>query len=298
MACSITSLAVQRADFLLEAVLRSLPLDLLDQDKMRTVLANHDFALFGIAVDRASANTLACRWLCDYVYNTLKLKRLFVHSEPCSLHGLALVKGRCVSMKQLSSALYSFTRWIRIGRNHEALVTALQNHIASTLEIAESELPLSVTEKSLRLVSLSYGDLAASFLWTTHKKSDQPVKTSLHSDLASLCNVVDLSNTTGSLVFHNRVSAHSEDHLLHKLLVNSVACSDRSECINRVVVPLLNFLTGKAWVTAAESRWTNVMTTVRRFLMGVLAGRVLAHALKAVQLDLKAQGSMEEAWAS
>ena len=84
-------LQLQSADFLLEAVLRSLPLDLLDQDKMRTVLANHAIALFGIAVDRASANTLACRWLCDYVYNTLKLKRLFVHSEPCSLHGLALV---------------------------------------------------------------------------------------------------------------------------------------------------------------------------------------------------------------
>lgn len=70
--------------------------------------------------------------------------------------------------------------------------------------------------------------------------------------------------------------------------------SSKQDIVEAILVPLVNLFASRAWVTATESRWTNVGITVRRFLLAALAGQVMARAIAAVKEKLRLEDSMEE----
>ena len=97
----------QDTDMILEAALRSLPIDLRDGEAVADILMHNELLIIVIGADRASPNYLALKWLCYYAAAVLRQSRICVHLEPCSVHGVALVRVRSPACKDILAALLS-----------------------------------------------------------------------------------------------------------------------------------------------------------------------------------------------
>ena len=89
----------QDTNYLLEALLRSLPVDLRDVGLINRVMTNCKVFVLVVTIDRAKHNLLSCKWLCGWVASFLRQPRIIFHPELCALHGLALVKCKAAPMK-------------------------------------------------------------------------------------------------------------------------------------------------------------------------------------------------------
>jgi hypothetical protein len=59
-------------------------------------------------------------------------------------------------------------------------------------------------------------------------------------------------------------------------------CASHDEAVSKIAAPMLNMFVHMAWDTSAISRWTFVLTTLRRFLLGCVCYRILPTALHGV----------------
>ena len=122
------------------------------------------------------------------------------------------------------------------------------------------------------------------------------VKTPMHLEIQVVMHLVDLDSTSPSLNFYNSVTVDSDDHLVDGKTGGARVFENREPCVQRVITPLLDFLSGRRWVDAVESRWTNVGVTARRLLVGVAAANTLPTALEQVKIGLALDDSLEQSF--
>lgn len=128
-----------KADSLVEALLRFLPINLLDATMMRQYANNCDVMVLTWGCDRASSNISALRWFCGMV-KTLP-PSLLTHAEPCNAHGASLAKGRARMSAALAAALVSYSKLLRDGRTTDALRNCTAKLISDTLEVRRERRP-------------------------------------------------------------------------------------------------------------------------------------------------------------
>ena len=284
-------------DHLLEAVMRSLPLDFRSIDAAAEACEKHDWFICSTVLDRAASNLACCRWFCGHFESELRHGNLLFWMEPCAAHGISLVKGRPKIMKDLSAAMYSMTRWMRISHNQELFARALKDKLSSLVVVLDQSRPANDRAESLNMIELIYGSLNSSFLWRKCHKTGQLLKSPFHRDLVDLCNVINLQGTSTTIYTWNRVARGSYEHEILGLKVGGKIFSSDAEAKDKVIAAVLNILVFRAWVTATVSRWTNVGATWRRSLLGVLMGRSLPSSIEDVKLGLKLADDLETALA-
>ena len=284
-------------DFLLEAVMRSLPVDFRSIDAAAEACEKHDWFICSTVLDRAASNLACCRWFCGHFESELRQGNLLFWMEPCAAHGISLVKGRPKIMKDLSAAMYSMTRWMRISHNQELFARALKDKLSSLVVVLDQSRPANDRAESLNMIELIYGSLNSSFLWRKCHKTGQLLKSPFHRDLVDLCNVINLQGTSTTIYTWNRVARGSYEHETLGLKVGGKIFSSDAEAKDKVIAAVLNILVFRAWVTATVSRWTNVGATWRRSLLGVLMGRSLPSSIEDVKLGLKLADDLETALA-
>jgi hypothetical protein len=286
-----TRLDAQDADHILAGMLRGLPFDLLDISQMHDITRANEAFLVNFSSDRAASNYVVVKWVCSHVHKNLGGLPIFIHVEPCALHGVALVKSRAPSAKNIVSALHSFSRWVRIEKNISALTDRMSEIITSSLKVRRAQRPPEIQQRGLKVIELLYGDLQTSeYLWRIDKRTQRKVKTRLHEELEALIGVVDFAGKGGAFVHWNYVEESSDDHRILDKPVGSSVCSSREESATRVAIPLLNFLVGRSWVTFTESRWTSVFCVLRRFTIGLAANRVLKDGLCEIKANFGLDG--------
>ena len=291
-------LDAQDADHLIEAVLRCMPLALMDAEVMEQVGTRNEGVLLQFGTDRASANLSAGKWFATLLHQKYIALPLYLHLEPCALHGVALVKQRCSWLKSIMTALRSFTRWLRVGKNLQGLSEHLTALIRGGVVVRRAERPQEARERAKKIVELLYGDLETStFLWRTCKKTNAKVKSVLLLDLESLIDSLDFDANATKFTFWNYVSVDSEDHKVLGKAVGSAAIETAEQAGDRIATPVLGFLTGRAWVDAVESRWTNFFASLRRFTIGIAANNVLPIALDELRKSMKVTDDLEDALA-
>ena len=274
-------------DFLLEAVMRSLPVDFRSIDAAAEACEKHDWFICSTVLDRAASNLACCRWFCGHFESELRRGNLLFWMEPCAAHGISLVKGRPKIMKDLGAAMYSMTRWMRISHNQELFARALKDKLSSLVVVLDQSRPANDRAESLNMIELIYGSLNSSFLWRKCHKTGQLLKSPFHRDLVDLCNVINLQGTSTTIYTWNRVARGSYEHETLGLKVGGKIFSSDAEAKDKVIAAVLNILVFRAWVTATVSRWTNVGATWRRSLLGVLMWRSLPSSIEDVKLGLK-----------
>ena len=288
-------LANTDSNHLIEGLLRALPLGM-SRDSLSDALCRNDVVVIVATLDRAAANILLSKWFCHFFWNDLKLgPRITFHNEPCALHGCALVKLRCPTSKQVAAALYSFTRWLRIGKNFAALTDAIYMLVDEKLEVRDAPRPKEECNRAKAFIEVLYGNDLQDFFWVTHKRDLQAHKTSLLTDLERLIAVVDLGTKSDTIVFWNMVGPESAAHLEDGVRVGSRIFTSKQNIVEHVATPIINFCLGRAWVSATISRWTNVTTTQKRFVVADAVSHILVDALQNVKVRWDLVGDSIEA---
>ena len=284
-------LEAQDANFILAGILKSLPFEFDSPDSMNELMMNYDVMIISVGMDRAAANQVVVRWMCDHAYHRLQHPNLLIHVEPCALHGIALVKSRAKVSRSVAAALFSFTRWVRISKNHEALAMALYKVIESRLTVRQEARPAELRQRGEALVKALYGEFESEHFWKKNK-TGEAYKTTLLTNLEDICKVHDFGSAD-PFVFWNSVAEGSDDHVVSGKRIGATVTRDRKEMVNRIARPMLDFLSGNAWVAATESRWTNFFRVLRRFTIVCAANRLLLEALKDVKTSLALEDSLE-----
>jgi hypothetical protein len=213
------------------------------------------------------------------VEEILKTHKILIHMEPCAMHGIALVKNRVGSVKSITAALVSFTKWLRVSANHDAFAKALIESVRATLVIRSTPKLDEHRSRAQAFIDLLFGGAASSYLWKKDRHGNQ-VKKSLLTDLEEVLQYCSFDVGGPASVFWNSVEEGSDEHLVLGMAVGSKLYNSREQGIERVGAAFHNFFCGRTWVVANEARWTHIGLTSRRWLIGLLFGRSLVEALK------------------
>ena len=285
--CRALLLERQTGDHLLAGLLRLHPWPFEDPAKMIEMCRGGRRAIIlTFGHDRASPNFSLLRWLWRQVASTLpKSLPIFLHSEPCCLHGLHLVKHRPLVGKAVLGASFSFTRLLRSWRVGDSWRRELIGLISGTLQYEPEQRPEAMAARTngVKAALLAVGGPLGGDPRRQRKarragnaEADAP---SSGVFLKEIEEVFELVAADSQCLCHNcYVEPGSAAHR-RGLLVGTRCCKDRDEAVDRVTAAVLNVLSAKAWPVAAENRWTHASTTLRRISLGFSLNNLFGKAL-------------------
>lgn len=291
--CRSLLLQEQTADFILEGLLRSLPFDISDPTVVEDLASKCDFLVLSCAMDRASANfkVLDCIW--SMLEGATLPHNVLLHAEPCVVHGLALVKARPRGdTASIISVSHTFSTLLRQWRMTAALRNSIIKLVSENLVVRREARPATIAIAARQLTDALYGGAESQHLYKTDRHGvRQPGR--LLEDLQALAAVVDLGSGDLSNLTHWCFVDTADNDADTDAMHGAACCRSREESIEKVVVPLLNWIVNKAWDTSAVNRWTYVSTTLKKLAVSCLAHRILPEALKDMQLFWKVDDGME-----
>lgn len=291
------------ADFLLEGLLRRIPLPLTDYEAMRKLTSGSQVVVVSLAADRASSNLSLTKWLFYYIGEVLGIPSVVGHLHPCALHGVALVKGRSKVTKHLIAALKSLTLWLRRQSNMQAFAEALFIVIRGRVRVFCGPRPEAHDHKVHECFEMLYGkDSGESYLQVWSKRQHRFLKSGLALDLDELRKVVCFGEGVGQYFLYYRGDGNgaTQGGDVGNLggIIDASGDDDFKRIVDEVATPVLDMFVSRGWVACCESRWTHVGTTLRRVVLGmVLGGNIFTDALVEVMSKSKLDDSLEESLA-
>ena len=279
----------QAANFLIEALLRQVPLQPGDRMHLNRILNRCDALIISYSRDAASANHNVVEWCWDAFLHSATANarpRLLLHSHVCCLHRLALARGRCQAIIDVLKALQSFTKWVRCGKNMQALTEGVHHFVHQDLVICRQSRPQRFLQRSEQLVDLLFKAGGDDFL---HKEvRGRKVPTRFFEALQSLLTVFDLETA--------EERGGREPRLTHYCRRGDddprPCCRNRDESVAKIVGPIVNWVAGQ-WPEMALSRWTHVPIVLRKALLACLGPHVLVKALDYVRHAFEVDDSLE-----
>ena len=270
------------SDFILAGLRQAFPLKLDSLEFVREVGGNCDAYVLGFCMDRAAPNYQVAAWFWNELTKPGMPSNVLPHAELCALHGLHLAKSRPQTAKSWVTSAHTFTSFTRNFRAMNDLRTQLINLVVRHLEVRHEARPVEHKELAFQIKHALFCRRNDDYLWKTSESGERE-KTSLHEDIDALCEAIDLgAGGPEDLVHWCWVSEGSVAHQEGKPL-GSPCCRDRDEAIEKVVVPAVNMFVNRCWSNAAASRWTYVLPTLKRLLLGCVAKRVLPESLRCLK---------------
>lgn len=183
--------------------------------------------------------------------------------------GLVSPRGKVHGLARVAAALQSFSRWLKVGKNLDALVGAIQWLVRQTLRVHQGRRPEVYSERQAVFLNGLYGDGQDEYMFVT--KGGETVPTDMHLALLAFLRVFDLEPASdGSGPCAPTVLTHwcytEEDSVEHRegRAVGSPCCDSRDESVDKVLTPILAFIVGRSWGSMAVSRWTHTHTHLQR----------------------------------
>lgn len=278
------------ANYLLESVLSAVPFDLCDVPAMVRLCSSADVVILCFGVDRASSNGLALAWVAEQAAKCPP--NLLVWSEFCLSHGCAITKSRAPLLKDLATALRSFTCWVKHARNVDALQPELKVVIKRSFEVRRTPPDVEFTRRGVAIALALWGGDESDCLWKFDKQKGCKVATQLKLDLDKFCEVASFSSE-GPRWVHFCCVRPGSDEEKQGARVGSPCCASAEEALAKVTGVVATVATGRAWKTACESRWVNVTSSMRRFCFINANGGVLVEALKLVKTHWGLSGGVQ-----
>lgn len=281
-----------RADDLLEAMLRSAPVDLSDTERLNDLAAKQEAMVFAWCCDRASSNLASLRWYFKQVGSPAVDVSILPFAELCASHGVALVKGRATVGKTLTQTVSSFTLLTKNSRFMDAMRDNIIALINRHLQVKRERRPAGVAEANTKVVEAIFGEMLSAM---RAKRPHTKRKTNLQEDLGGICQAFCMKPGCGldSLVHYcwvERGSAEFEAGAAE----GSACCKNREEAVERVAAPFINFVLNTSWSSGSASRWTYVVATFRRLCLGYCCNSLLPTALRDMQVHWNCAEGLEQ----
>ena len=250
------------ANHILEALLTSLPFRLDLPAEQARVAKICEAVLMVFLCDSASANILALRCLAHYCHEDPAF--LFV-AETCSVHQLHIVKTSIYSLVGLAGILYSFTKVLRKNSSMRGFQKGIQVAIQNKLQVREGVRPHN---GFLELAHLAYGiDGNDEYLFTRPKHPDDPKKPKkFYRALLTLAASCHFDPDGSMVAFVQRRPGQTWAQL-------------KLAAVEEVVAAFNAVFVHSSWNIAALSRWTHVGENLKKLIVGMAAGGVLADAI-------------------
>lgn len=287
--CRGLVLESQIAKTMLEGISRCSPVQFHEATSVAKVATPCDAFVASFCCDRASVNTAVLKSVWASLTKPEMPRNVLPFVEFCAAHGVALVKGRPQAAKTLISASHTLSACFRQWRFAHAFRDALLAVVRRELVVKKQQRPALAKERSQAIVEMLYGGEGAGYLFKVGRDGRR-VPTSFYEDILALIEVVDLGAPAGERWIHwcfveDGSALHSQG-----CPVGSPCCSSPEESVEKMAVPMLNFLLHRQWSQAAASRWTYVGTTLRKIAIGFLSHNVLPQCLSDLQAlwDVKA----------
>ena len=113
---------VQNANSIIEALVREMVFNPLDVESCLALLTVLDILMLQFGADRFTPNKGAIAFIFSELFWTISSPKVWPHLEPCWMHGIALSKSVCFSMKELVAAGASFSKLIRDAKNNDCSI--------------------------------------------------------------------------------------------------------------------------------------------------------------------------------
>lgn len=265
----------QKANHILEALLRRLPVPI-DHPERFEVFTQHCGAfILAWAMDRASVNFVISQYIFDQIVKMPP--NVLGHLEPCAAHGLHLVKERAPYGKNMASAANSLSKLLRTPSFAGVLQDALARLVERELIVKHKPRPKIFCERAERFFNAVFGSSDESDAYLLRRDREGDLHDSqLAGDIKELVAVVDIGSTEIVHWCHSPCSAGSGQEV-------APCCVSREESVERVLLPIINFVFGSCWEVAALSRWTHVSKLLKRALIGCMCYNLLPRALSEVK---------------
>ena len=161
--------------------------------------------------------------------------------------------------------LYSLSRMLANNQALHSLIKAMRKKVEQNLIIKRAVAP---TDDTMFNAILGVWGIDED---TTLLKSESG--SSLLSDIKTMCQVSRFDPETKEWIFFAPPSQ-----------VNGAI--DRGAAVDAVLDPIVRALLGRRWETAALSRWTGVMSTLKRMLLGTLWNGILPKCLSRLSASM------------
>lgn len=284
----------QSANHILEGLLRSFPIDLADRAKMLLASQSSDAVVFVFLRDGASANGLTCKYI-FFLIRRLGTPNLFPFSMLCFLHLCAIARSRIKGVQSVINAIISFTRWIRVNRNQEALSSSLRHVVRGLLKVTRQCRPEKYRKRSEHVFKILFTSLGCDeYMWK--EVNGQREMTTFHHELLNYLAVVDMpgAGEAGEVALTHWCNVEEGSAEAAKgLPLGTPCCATWEDSVEKVLEPISTFLAGRAWVQMVISRWTHVPQGSRRALLASIGPGLLPKALDHLRTSWDVSDSIE-----
>ena len=275
-------LEAQTADCILEGLARGVP-SFVDSARFREAACGNDDFIMLFACDRAAANFKAIRWVSQYIAEHLP-SHVLPWVEVCGSHGIAIVKTRCHKRKTLSSAAFSLSRLMRIGKNTFGLREVIIKRVFDELQLMPGPRPVELQPQGDLVIKMLYSHdtIGQAYLFKKHKDGSMH-KSSFCKDLEQYVKHVDFASLDdGVLRFWCPVDGETGE----------ASPISREDACERTCTAILNMVCGHAWNTAQSGRWIHVTEVLKR-LFFLLPKNILGRALSDLRAHFRQTDSFD-----
>mmetsp|Transcript_117353 Transcript_117353/g.373922 ORF Transcript_117353/g.373922 Transcript_117353/m.373922 type:complete len:616 (+) Transcript_117353:59-1906(+) len=273
----------QTANFLIEGLLRHAPFRVDNIGQMSEISSPSDVVVLSFSRDGAIANTLTLDRFWDQSPHTTS-RNILPYSHLCSLNRAVIARSRVKGFASVAAAFHSCTRFIRVDKHMEGLVSSVHQVVSERLIAVRAPRPEKYQTRASKLIDVLFkSDDDDDYMYK--KLADGGRKpTDMHDDLAGLLKVIDLrmlgDEGRPRLAHCCWVLEGSVEHTEHGMPCGGPCCTSDEESLDKILAPIQTWLTGRGWVSMVLGRWTHATATMRRALMVCLGPcNVLVEAL-------------------
>lgn len=255
---------------LLQGLARTLPFVWSDPKSLAAFASSSSFTFLGLVFDMASSNVASFgRMLRVLELGGHDCRHIAMHGERCLVHQLHIVKAACLNLSKAASMLYSISCILPSARAAEKLAAALRETVRQRLVIRYQARPLHTEVESIVKQILCWDDDGASVLGTSGRSS------ALASDIKTMIERSFFDRETQRWVF-----------FAPPTMSGALPNVNFEEAVDFVAKPLHDVLIKRRWTQAALSRWTGVMSCLKRMLLGIVMGRSLPLSLASLSSSM------------
>lgn len=250
--------------YLIEGLARVLPVDLTDIAKVNRWTSGEKSrcVVVTLCFDFASSNVATFRSITAGLENADS--PLLLHGERCATHCIHLVKARCIAASDFAGVLYSVSKLMVSNRVVDGLSANIIGLVSGSLEYRFGEPPsVSGLLDGVATIMGIDGNLGMAYGAGGGSAKRKP----WYEAVQNMCEQSRFDPTTGKWVCYVQPGASIEH------------ADFQQKAVVRIVQPLLEVFVARRWETAALSRWTGVMSCLKRMAVGVMMNSVFATAL-------------------
>ena len=269
--CAPLFLAETKHKFLLHGLSTAFPFNMMDVESMRTFSQGAFATIICLGFDFATSNVAAYGHLVSHC-ESFNIPGLMLHGERCLTHQLHIVKSACLSLVSLTPMLYSLSRIVSRDASCSGLESAIRKKVRASFVVRWRRGGAPAQDELYNMITGVFGmDGDSSLL----RRGDARRRKNLEADLRVMTEKCHYDPHTQKWVYYVTQWRDTQRQRI-----------DEDKVVSSIVGPLLAVLTRRRWEVATLSRWTGVLSCLKRMVLGTLMGNILPSALSGLSADM------------